>query len=93
MEGLKRSSCGASWDHVHHGSFDLEEVSLSEERTDEINDLVSDLEDLLDMRVHDHVKISVTVASILGQGVLLDLMLSGEHVQTVRKDLNVGRSD
>jgi hypothetical protein len=88
VEGFEGTSSGTTWDHVHHWSFNLKEISLSKEGTDEVNDLVADLENFLDMWVDNHVQIAVAIPSILCQGVLLNFMLSRKHMHAVGKELN-----
>ena len=85
MERLEGSSSSTSWDHVHHGSLYFQEVSLAQETTDEVNYLVADLENSLNMRVHQQVKVSVSIAGILSHWVLLELVSFRQHVQAVRE--------
>lgn len=93
VESLEGTSGGATWDHVHHRGLNLEEVTLAKEGANEVDDLITNLEDLFDMRVDDHVEVAVTVASVLRQGVLLYLVLSGKHVHAVGEDFNGGWAD
>ena len=52
MESLEWSGSSTTWDHVLHGGLNFEEVSVSQEFSNEVNNLVSDLEDFLNMWVH-----------------------------------------
>lgn len=83
MESLEGFGNGTSSNHVHHGSLHFEEVSVSQEGTDEVNDLVPDFEVLLHVLVHYQVQISEPVSGILGQSMQLLVVFSGQHVQTV----------
>lgn len=64
MVSLERSGGSTSGDHVHHWSLDFNEVQVPEILSNVINNLVSSLEDLSDIVVHDEVQISLSVASI-----------------------------
>ena len=89
MEGFEGTGSGTTWDHVHHRSLDLKEVSGAKEGTDEVDNLVPDLKDTLNMRIHYEIEVSVTVAGVLGETVLLNLVSSGKHVHAIRKELDL----
>jgi hypothetical protein len=90
FEGTRR---GATGDHVHHRSLDLKEVAAAKEASDEVDNLVSDLEDTLNVGIHYEIEVSVTVASVLSETILLNLVSSGKLVEAIRKELDLIRSD
>ena len=61
-EGL---GSGSSSDHIHHGSFNLQEVAIGEELPDEIDDLGPGYERVSHMLVHNEIQISLSVTSLL----------------------------
>lgn len=85
MESFEGTGSGATWDHVHHWSLDLKEVAAAKKGTDEVDHLVSNLKDTLYMRIHNEIEVSVTVAGVLGETILLNLMSCGKHVHAIRK--------
>ena len=89
MEGFEGTGSGTTWDHVHHRSLDLKEVAGAKEGTNEVDNLVSHLKDTLNMGIHDKIEVSVAVARVLGESVLLNLVGSGKHVHAIRKELDL----
>lgn len=61
---LEGASGGTTGNHVHHGSLDLDELLLAQERADEVNDLGASLEDSLDLTVHDEIEVSLSVSGV-----------------------------
>lgn len=65
VESLEGLGSGTSWNHVHHGSFYLQEIFLVEVILNVVNDLGSLQEGLSCTIVHDQVKISHSVSGFL----------------------------
>lgn len=76
MESLEGSSCGATWNHIHHWCLDLKEVSLSQEGTDKVDNLVSNLKSSSYSVVHNQIQVPLSVLCLLGESVKFHLMLS-----------------
>ena len=75
VERLEGLGSRTARDHIHHRCLDLDEVALTQEVAEEVEDAVPRVEDLLDRVVQDKVKIALTVSGILGQHLLITLPL------------------
>jgi hypothetical protein len=98
VESLERSGSGSSSNHVHHGSLNFNEVAVSEELSQEVNDFVSSLEDLTDGLVNNEIEITLTVTGVFVHDHLLGFsFLSfrgfGKHVHAVRQRGNQSRAN
>lgn len=89
MESLEGTCSRTTWNHVHHGGLDLSEISLTQELSNEIDNLVAALENLLDWVIHDQVEVALAVSGFLVEHVLFTITL-GQHVQAVGKLLDCG---
>ena len=82
MESLERLGCRTTGNHVHHGGLDFDEVALTKEVAQEIEDTIPGVEDLLDRVVKDQIEIALAIPRVLVQNHLLTLTL-GQHVHAV----------
>mmetsp|Transcript_37852 Transcript_37852/g.51406 ORF Transcript_37852/g.51406 Transcript_37852/m.51406 type:complete len:409 (-) Transcript_37852:225-1451(-) len=92
MESLKGASSSTTSDHIHHGGFDLNEIKFGQIVSNVGNNFVSSLENLLDRVIHDKIKVSLTISSILGQN-HASFCLLGDLMEAVRKRFNIGWSN
>ena len=92
VESLEGLGCGTASNHVHHWRLDFCEVFLTEEVSQEIQNLVTSSENVVDWVVQDQVQVSLSVTSVLGQDLLLAVTL-GQHVHAVGETDDLGWSD
>ena len=65
MVSLERFGSSTTCDHVHHWRLDLSKVVFAKEASQEINDLISLLEDVHDRIVGDQVDVALSIACVL----------------------------
>lgn len=82
MESFEWAGSSTTGNHVHHGSLDLSEISLAQELSDEVDNLVAALEDFFNWIVHDQVEVTLAVPGVLVKNILFTITL-GEHVKAV----------
>lgn len=83
VESLEGLSSGTSWNHVHHGSLNLDEVASAEEIAQKVENLISRVENLLDWVVQDQVEVALAVARVLRQHLRAVFGGLGHHVHAV----------
>jgi hypothetical protein len=83
VESLEWSGSGSSWNHILHRGFNFEEVVFSQVSSNEIDHLVSDLEDLLNVGVYNQIEISIPVSGFFLETMGLEIVLSWQHVVAI----------
>ena len=79
MMGDKRSSISTAWNHIHHWSFDLEEIKFIKVVSDVFDDFGSGDEGVSCFVVDDQVEETFSVSGfVVGQA----YVEFGEHVET-----------
>jgi len=72
MESLEGTSSGSSSNHVHHRSLNFNEVAVSEEVSQEVDNFVSGLEDIADGLINNQIKVALTITSVFVHDCLLN---------------------